>query len=128
MAFLGQFWFFGRKEKMENQTLYFQSLEAASEFQKKALASTTAKDAGAFMAMSVDASEIAERLYRLFAGNSIALYVECCVRAGVDLQYSSYLDFCARNNLQTLSEFDFNSVANQIKPGSVSGKPRQTHT
>ena len=111
---------------MENQTLYFQSLEAASEFQKKALSSTTSKDAGAFMAMAVSASEMAERLYRLFAGDSVALYAECQIRRGVDFEYSGYLDFCARNNLQTLSESDFTVVVNQIKPGSVRPQPQRT--
>lgn len=107
---------------MENQTLYFQSLEAASEFQRKALASTTAKDAAAFMALAVDASEMAMSLYRLFAGNSIALYMECCLRSEHHMSYKSYLDFCARNNLQTLSETDFGSVVNQLKPSESGWK------
>lgn len=39
--------------------------------------------------------------------NSILLFLECGARVGALGNYGAYLDFCARNGLEILSEIDF---------------------
>lgn len=51
--------------------------------------------------------EEARQIFMALASNSILLYFECAVQRGSRGNYSEYLDFCARNGLETISEVDF---------------------
>ena len=50
--------------------------------------------------------------------NSILIFFECCAHKNVSFVgwYDAYLDFCARNGLEILSEEDFDNLAKDILP------------
>lgn len=82
---------------------------------EKAKKATKLSDVKAFTEMGLkclgESREILEGLKR----NSILTFFECCARLEHDgRNYGAYLDFCARNGLDTLSEVDFEAMAAEI--------------
>jgi len=41
--------------------------------------------------------------------NSVLIYLECCAHLSSSGGYGFYLDFCARNGLEIMSEIDFDN-------------------
>lgn len=89
-------------------------METGNELLLKARSSVSTKDTVAFTELGMkclsEAREIADGLRR----NSILLYLECVTQARKAPDYDAYLDFCARNSLDTMANKDFYEVTADI--------------
>jgi hypothetical protein len=88
--------------------------ETGNELLLKARSSASLKEVEAFTRLGMsclnEAREIAESMKR----NSILLYLECVTQAVEAPNYKDYLDFCARNSLDTLAQADFFTVIGDV--------------
>ena len=82
-------------------------LATGHEMLEKSRACTKVSDCSEFVTLGLkclaEAREIEEGMKR----NSVALFLEFSVRAKEALEYNTYLDFCARNSLDTISKHDY---------------------
>lgn len=89
-------------------------METGNDLLAKARASASMKEVEAFTRLGMtclnEAREIAESLQR----NSVLLYLECTTQLTQPPDYQTYLDFCARNSLDTLAEQDFIAIVADV--------------
>jgi hypothetical protein len=99
--------------------------ETATDFLAKAKLSQKANESRTFLDAGMAAFAAAREIADSIRANSILCFLECATqlqRRGDS--YPAYLEFCARNGLETLSEKDFQAVCAQIYPESPTGTPR----
>ena len=93
------------------RTKYLEHLDASTAFLKKSLACIKVSDAEAFQKLAQNEIEISLDLYRTLSTDSLAFFFSIYPGKG----FSSYLDFCARNNLLCMDESDFVCAAEKFK-------------
>jgi hypothetical protein len=76
----------------------------------KANECTAIKDVTAFTELGMKCLEESRTILSGLRSNSILIFLECCARVEQRGNYGEYLDFCARNGLETLSEKDFRNL------------------
>jgi hypothetical protein len=94
------------------QILEFQKI--GEECLTRARLAPRAKDAHGYIEAAERAFARARELMREREHNSLILFLEICALLGASPNYAQYLDFCARNGFESLSESDFNSVSDKI--------------
>ena len=78
---------------------------------EKADKCTKVQDVESFIKLGAECLEKSREILSQMRSNSVLIFVECCAHLESKNSYGDYLDFCARNGLEILSEIDFKSVA-----------------
>ena len=84
----------------------------------KAAEAGKASDVQKFTALGVDCLAESRKILESLRYNSILIFLECNARAGALGNYGHYLDFCARNSLDTLAQEDFEEVCKGVVPST----------
>lgn len=96
----------------------FELDRAGQELLQKARACARASDAEIFTKLGLDCLAQARAIVQEMKTNSILTFFECTCQLEKRANYPAYLEFCARNGFETLSETEFDSVFLQIFPDS----------
>ncbi len=75
----------------------------------KATKLTITEEVNATIELGMRCLEEARVIFMEVRSNSVLTFIECGARVGALGTYGEYLDFCARNGLETMSEIDFQS-------------------
>ena len=89
--------------------------ELGNELLTKASASSKATDVQLFTDLALNSYRESRLIWDTIRVNSVLTFFECQLRQFTGITYSNYLDFCARNGLEILSETDFEAVLDGIK-------------
>lgn len=88
--------------------------ELGDELLAKARLCSKAADVQLFTELGLGAFREAREIWDSIRSNSVLTYFECRMKLGEELDYADYLDFCARNKLDSVSSTDFNSVGTEL--------------
>jgi hypothetical protein len=89
--------------------------ELGNELLTKASASSKATDVQAFTELALKSYQESRLIWDTIQANSVLTFLECQLRHFDGVTYQNYLDFCARNGLERLSEVDFDAVLGEIR-------------
>jgi hypothetical protein len=89
---------------------------AASDFFQKGRMCVKAADAEKFTTLALSCLAEFQKIKATMANNSAMLFFECCTELDKRGNYRAYLDFCARNGLEILSQDDFEAFSDSIYP------------
>lgn len=109
--------------------MYKKQLEATYltgiEMLEKAKHCSKADDTETFVQLGLKLLAESRNIAREMQLNSAFLFIECASRIDLNARnYVSYLEFCARNGLETISQTDFNTVCDNVKmPEIVDSEP-----
>ena len=82
---------------------------------EKASLSTKSSDAKIFSELAFQALEQLHRMNDSIRRNSVLVFAECCAHLGkAGTKYPNYLEFCARNDFEIVSELDFDELIHDI--------------
>lgn len=76
----------------------------------KAAQCTSTKDVTSFTELGMKCLEESRTILAGLKSNSVLIFIECCGHLSTMGNYGTYLDFCARNGLEVMSEVDFQAV------------------
>lgn len=89
--------------------------ETGHECLRKAQACTTSKEVQSFTDLGLKCLAEARQILDENQRNSVLVFYEVCLHLGrAGGPYPAYLEFCARNQFQTLSEIDFTSISEKL--------------
>lgn len=81
---------------------------------EKAEACTKASDVTQFTELGLKCLAESRDIIHDMKHNTVLIFIECCAHLGAVGNYGDYLDFCARNSLDILSEVDFGRISKDI--------------
>jgi len=68
------------------------------------------EEANATVELGMKCLAEAREILSQMRSNSVLIYLECCAHLSTSGGYGFYLDFCARNGLEIMSEIDYDSA------------------
>lgn len=96
--------------------------EAGLSLLEKALVCGDVRDIQTFTELGLKCLAESRSIFEGMRLNSAHLFLEICAQKSVSPEsYSEYLDFCARNGLEIISEQDFVLFCNEILKAALEG-------